>query len=206
MSNDKEIISAYLDDGLSPEELDVIGPVESASEFGAASRYQIMGEALRGQLSDAVMIDISTQVREALQNEEIHEDIKAENIKAAERPVKQAIKQPGQPMFNFSAWFRPLGGLAVAASVVMVMVVMVRQVESPSGNGDLVADAGNSTVNISGSVIVSTPVAVAIEDTQIRSRPAVNFDAYLAEHAEFAAQDTLQGRMPYARAVSYKSQ
>ena len=43
------------------------------------------------------------------------------------------------------------------------------------------------------------------EDTQPQNQQAVNLDAYLAEHAEFAAQDTLQGRMPYARAVSYES-
>ena len=185
MSNDKERISAYLDDDLSLEELEAMTSIEGESEFGVASRYQMMGEALRGRLSDAAMIDVSAQVREAVQKEGL------------EQPVRQAVKQPRQPLFDFSAWFRPLGGLAVAASVALVMVVAVTQVESPSGNGNLVADAGNP--------VIGAPVTVAVEDTQSQNQQAVNLDAYLAEHAEFAAQDTLQGRMPYARAVSYES-
>lgn len=196
MSNNKETISAYLDGGLSPEELEAIEPIESESEFGVASRYQMMGEVLRGQLSDAAMIDVSVQVHEALRNEASYEDERAVRDTNA-----QVSKPSGQPLFDFSAWFRPLGGLAVAASVALVMVVMVTQVESPSGNGNLVADAGNSTLNAP--TVVSTPVVIAVEDTQLRDQQAVNLDAYLAEHAEFAAQDTLQGRMPYARAVSY---
>lgn len=204
MSNDKETISAYLDGDLSPEELEAIGSIESKSEFGVASRYQMMGEALRGQLSDAAMIDISAQVREALRNEESYAE-----VRTVERSARHAIKQPAASIFDLSTWFRPLGGLAVAASVALVMVVMVTQVESPSGNGNLVADAGNSTVNVPGvnvPTVVRAPVVVAVDDMQPRNQQAVNFDDYLAEHAEFAAQDTLQGRMPYARAVSYKSE
>lgn len=193
MSNDKEIISAYLDDGMSPEELKALGPIEIESKFGAASRYQMMGEALRGELSDAAMIDVSAKVREALRNEE---------ILTAKSPVRRSVKKARQPLFDFSAWFRPLGGLAVAASVALVLVVAVTQVESPSGGGNLVADAGQPTVNIQESVRV---VAVAVKDTPPQPQQAVNLDAYLAEHAEFAAQDTLQGRMPYARSVSYES-
>ena len=35
--------------------------------------------------------------------------------------------------------------------------------------------------------------------------PAVNLNNYVNEHSEYAAQDTMQGMMPYARAVSYGS-
>jgi hypothetical protein len=36
--------------------------------------------------------------------------------------------------------------------------------------------------------------------------PAVNLNSYVNEHSEYAAQDTMQGMMPYARAVSYGSE
>jgi len=188
MSNDKEKISAYLDNDLSPAELSALEPVDS----GAASRYQLMGEALRGRPSDAAMIDVSAQVREALKNESL----------APAEPVRTQLKQPRQPLFDFSAWFRPLGGLAVAASVALVMVAVVTQIESPSGQDGLIADAGNTSVNIPDNI---EPITVAVEDVQPQNQQAVNLDAYLAEHAEFASQDTLQGRMPYVRAVSYES-
>jgi hypothetical protein len=32
-----------------------------------------------------------------------------------------------------------------------------------------------------------------------------NLNSYLNAHSEFAAQDTAQGRMPYARAVTYET-
>jgi negative regulator of sigma E activity len=191
MSNEKERISAYLDDGLSSEEVEAMVSAGTESESGMASRYQMIGEVLRGKLSDVAMNDISAQVREALRGETPLSD---------ERPARQHVKRDRQPMFDFTAWFRPLGGLAVAASVALVMVVAVTQVESPSGKGGLVADAGNPVVNVP-----DTAVAVATRQVQPRDKQAVNLDAYLAEHAEFSAQDTLQGRMPYVRAVSYES-
>ena len=192
MSDDKEKISAYLDDDLSPDELRALESVDSESEFGTASRYQMMGEAMRGRPSDAAMIDVSAQVREALKNESL------ESVESVRAPVKQ----PRQPLFDFSAWFRPLGGLAVAASVALVMVAVVTQIESPSGQDDLVADAGNTSVNIP----TIEPITVAVEDAQPQNQQTINLDNYLAEHAEFAAQDTMQGRMPYVRAVSYESE
>jgi hypothetical protein len=36
--------------------------------------------------------------------------------------------------------------------------------------------------------------------------PAVNLNSYVTEHSEYAAQDTIQGMMPYARSVSYGSE
>lgn len=205
MSNDKEKISAYLDDGLRTDELDAVESIESGSDLGAASRYHMMGEAMRGHVSDAAMVDVSVQVREALRNEE-----SLKNIQATERSARQGVKQPASSLFDFSAWFRPLGGLAVAASVAVVVVVAVTEVESPTGNDNLVAGTDASSVSVPvvsiPEVDVSAPVTVAVEETQPRNQPAVNLDAYLAEHAEFAAQDTLQGRMPYARAVSHESE
>lgn len=202
MNKDKETISAYLDDSLNKEELEAVKPMESESGFGVASRYQMIGEALRGQPSDAAMIDISAQVREALQNEESHQKIQSD--RPARQEAKPSSLQPKQSLFDLSAWFRPLGGMAVAASVALVTVVAVTQVDSPEVSNNLIAGADDPAENVPG--VVVRPVAVAVEDTQPLNQQAVNLDAYLAEHAEFAAQDTLQGRMPYARAVSYESE
>ncbi len=160
----------------------------------------MLAEELEGTVHRAVS-DLPADLREAIQNEETY---------AAEGSPRQTATQPRQPLFDFSAWFRPLGGLAVAASVALVMVVVVTQVDSPNGQGigqgtgerNLVADAAQPMVNIPDNV---RTVAVTSEETQPQIQQAVNLDAYLAEHAEFAAQDTLQGRMPYARAVSYES-
>ena len=193
-----EQLSAYLDDALSTDEIialvDGHDSDKNEGDFSVAMRYHMMGEAIRGELSDAAMVDVSAQIREALCNE---------SMDAAEltNPLKKPRLLDGR--FSFSVWLesfaRPLAGMAVAASVAVLMVVTVVQLESPEGSSQLAAQ--------------SEPLQIEIPETLMAENPAVNspsnehaFDAYLAEHAEFAAQDTLQGRIPYVRAVSYEAE
>jgi sigma-E factor negative regulatory protein RseA len=202
MNDINEKISALLDDDLSAKELDeLIRVMESGdSNSASASRYQMVGEAIRHQFSDASLIDIRSQVSAAIAAESLETESPRDQIS---KPVQSS----GNSMFDLSAWFRPLGGLAVAASVALVTVVAVMQMEQPGNSRDLIA---NTEVKNPDATVVNIPAtAVAINDreslTVQQSQNALLLDAYLAEHAEFAAQDTMQGRMPYARAVSYDS-
>ena len=197
ITNNNEQLSAYLDDALSDDEIaSLIGQQNSAQkqgDFSAATRYHMMGEALRGELSDAAMVDVSSQISEALRNESM-DVVSTKSVKTQMSPV---------PGFSFSAWLesfaKPLAGMAVAASVAVLMVVTVVQMESPEGGQQLAQQ--------------SDPLQIEVPKTLVAENPVVNtpsnehdFDAYLAEHAEFAAQDTLQGRIPYVRAVSYQAE
>lgn len=197
-TKNNENLSAYLDDALSDDQIESLLAEQDASDlaennFSVASRYHLIGEALRGELSDAAMVDVSAQVSQAIR----HESMDA--IESA-KPVKTA--KVSQSRFSFSAWLesfaRPLAGMAVAASVAVFMVVTVVQVDSTENGAQLASQ--------------SEPLQVPAA-TLVAENPAVNtptnehdFDTYLAEHAEFAAQDTLQGRIPYVRAVSYEAE
>lgn len=216
MNEEKEKISAYLDNALSQAELEALSSTEGMS---VASRYQMIGEVLRGQMSDASMIDVRLQVREALGNEDLKwEEIKQEkpgdNKEAGrKRSISDLISFDRASWFNFSG-YRPLGGLAIAASVAMIMVITVTHEETaPNSNLDnsLVAEstienAPAVSVAVSNSVANSVANETGMPKLVDRPRSYVNLDTYLAEHAEFAAQDTMQGRMPYARAVSYEAE
>lgn len=189
-----EKLSAYIDDDLSAAEIEQLiaeQATHSENTFSEAARYQMIGDALRSELSDASMIDVSTQVREAIRHEAFD--------------AVESVQAPKQTKNNFNlvAWLdnffgsmaRPLAGMAVAASVAVVMVVTVIQTESPNGSQQLASQSESQSVK-------SEPaIAVVIESQQ-----ATEFDRYLAEHAEFAAQDTIQGRIPYVRAVSYEAE
>lgn len=188
-----ERLSAYIDDDLDEAEIEqLIAEQQSASHsergFSEAARYQMIGDALRGELSDASMVDVSAQVRQALR----HESFDA--VESAQSTNKRTTNK-----FNLVAWLdelfgsmaRPLAGMAVAASVAVLMVVTVIQTESP---GDVQQQIAQSE-----SQPVKNEPAVAEQQT-------TEFDRYLAEHAEFAAQDTIQGRIPYVRAVSYEAE
>lgn len=190
MSEDKEKISAWLDDAIQTNELDSLEVDQDERSFSTAARYQMIGEALRGRVSDASMINISARVREAIEQE-------AAPVSTAR--TAPAARRESKPLFDFGAWLRPVGGLAVAATVAMVMVVTLtdRQAETPYTP---VASSGQLPVQ---ALPVSNPVPVYSQPNL--AMPAVNLNNYLRQHSEFAAQDTLQGMMPYARSVSYGS-
>jgi negative regulator of sigma E activity len=241
MNEDKEKISAYLDDALPQGELDALTSMADMSarqrtgrqgmELGVASRYQIIGDVLRGQMGDASMIDVRLQMREALRDEKMVASVDADHRAYKKRSIFSSGFGSwfNQTLFSHT-WYRPLGGLAVAASVAMIVVVTVTHEETTFDKGNLVAEiaAGNTAIEdttISNVSVVSAPavsvaVSTSLDDgtraqdaiaqtySQVNTQttPQVNLDAYLAEHAEFAAQDTMQGRIPYARAVSYEAE
>ena len=219
MSDRKEELSALLDNALEVDELEKIisdinihGDTESGP--GQSSRYQMIGVAMRSQISDATLIDVSAQVREAIDKESI--EVVSEFPKAT-ASSNVSGRSKGMPLFDLNAWLKPLGGLAVAASVAMIMVFMVTNDNTAVTGGAQQVAGGDAAVNLPKTTLVSAMPVIIPSAQQVLEQnnlnpvvnvagKAVNLDAYLAEHAEFAAQDTMQGRMPYVRAVSYRSE
>jgi len=191
MSEDKEKISAWLDDAIPSNELDSLEVDHHARSFSTVARYQMIGDALRGRVPDASMIDISARVSEAIKREA--------EITSTARPAA-ASRREKAPLFDFGAWLRPVGGLAVAATVAMVMVVTLtdQQTETNSPVAANVAQQPVQSMPVSNTVPAYTQPGLAV--------PAVNLNTYVRQHSEFAAQDTIQGMMPYARSVSYGSE
>jgi sigma-E factor negative regulatory protein RseA len=186
MNEDKEKISAWLDDALEDNEVNSLGLKQENRGYSTAARYQMIGDALRGKVTNASMTDISASVREAISHEPALSPAK---------PVKSPRKS--RPLFDFGSWLRPAGGLAVAATVAMVMVVTLTDQQTENGDA-VVANVGQQPVQ---ALPVSNP-APSYAGPGL-ALPAVNLNSYVNEHSEYAAQDTMQGMMPYARAVSY---
>ena len=188
MNEDKEKISAWLDDAIEYNEVDSLDTEQDKRAFTTATRYQMIGDAIRGRVTEASMIDISASVREAVSSEP-----ELVPVTRTARPIQREAK----PLFDFGSWLRPVGGLAVAATVAMVMVVTLTDKQTGTDSA-VVANVGQQPlqalpVNNATPVYASPGVAM----------PAVNLNTYVTEHSEYAAQDTIQGMMPYARSVSY---
>jgi negative regulator of sigma E activity len=188
MNEDKEKISAWLDDAIEYNEVDSLDTEQDKRAFTTATRYQMIGDAIRGRVTEASMIDISASVREAVSREP-----ELVPVTTTARPIQREAK----PLFDFGSWLRPVGGLAVAATVAMVMVVTLTDKQTGTDSA-VVANVGQQPlqalpVNNATPVYASPGVAM----------PAVNLNSYVTEHSEYAAQDTIQGMMPYARSVSY---
>lgn len=203
-----EQLSAYIDSALSASEIEQLLAEHDSSRqaekmFSDAARYQIMGDALRGELSDASMVDVSAQVREALLNEPFDDVV-------SPKPTKQTKNNASLLDWLdtfFGSMTRPLAGMALAASVAVLMVVTVVQTGSPDGVYDtqsLASQSEEQPVNAANTLLANQqPVK---NEPVVAEQQTTEFDRYLAEHAEFAAQDTIQGRIPYVRAVGYEAE
>ena len=202
MNKRKEKISAFLDNDMHRDELMSFSLSAESDDAKTAQRYQMMGDALRGEISDSSFIDVSHAVREALANENIGEKISAAKSEALSDPLSAR-----QGFFNVSAWFRPVAGMAVAASVAVVMVVTLSGQET----GTLAPVAANIDTQPEARPVVR----VAVENNTITDKTidnkatgnnSIDIDQRLLnQHLEFATQDALQGRLPYVRAVSFES-
>lgn len=182
----KEKISAFLDDDMHRDELMSFSLSADPDDTKVAQRYQIMGDVLRGEMSDSSFIDVSHAVREALADENLA-------LESHSAPVTtSAGSKVGR--FDLSAWFKPVAGMAVAASVAVVMVVT------------LSAQQTGTNTPIAKVIEPQPAVQVAIDDKAI-DKKATELDPHLVnQHLEFATQDTLQGRLPYVRSVSYETE
>lgn len=189
----KEKISAFLDNEMFRDELMSFSLSSESEDAGVVKRYQMMGDSLRGEMSDSSFIDVSQAVREALLDENITVESPAVENHAESTSMTTNSKTGS---FTLSAWFRPVAGMAVAASVALVMVVTL------SGQENVTPIAKN----IEQQPAAMPAVQLAIENKSV-DKKATDIDPRLVnQHLEFATQDTLQGRLPYVRAVSYQTE
>ena len=201
MSKRKEKISAFLDDDMHRDELMSFSLSAEEDDAKVALRYQMFGDALRGEMSESSFVDVSHAVREALADENIADQMDAVRTAAMSTTRSESSVSEKSGFFDLSAWFKPVAGMAVAASVAVVMVVTV------TGQDNL----GGSPVatNVETSPAAQPAVQLAAEGNFIKNKAiddkATDLDPYINQHLEFATHDALQGRLPYVRAVSFET-
>ncbi len=181
----REQLSALVDDELNDLERPLLlGRLQRDTGLREClGRYQLISEVMRGA-ENASALGIADRVQAAI----------------AEQGIPDAV-QPSARVTG--GWWKPVAGMAVAASVALVAVLTVTSVEKPvdSGIDSQLAVAGNF------------PVAIARQDEQDvgdgqwnRIEPRINerLSGYLVNHSEYAASHGAQGVMPYARIVGYE--
>jgi len=215
----KEKLSAFLDNDIHRDELMSFSLSAEEEDAAQVQRYQIMGDALRNEMSDASFVDVSQAVREALAGEDIADQMPATQHSNSKTSVQQpqAVSSGSASAWGLSTLLRPAAGMAIAASVALVMVVGISQQETgaiapvsgPIASNtqqpmappmaqpvmQLAAEAPTNNEAAAGSVTVS--YEATDNDPKLNQR-------LLNQHLEFATQDTMQGRLPYVRAVSFE--
>lgn len=199
MNKRKEKISAFLDNDMHRDELMSFSLSAESDDAKIAQRYQMLGDALRGEISNSSFVDVSQAVREALLDDNVFDEIST--IKTATTSDKSSI---------FSAWLRPVAGMAVAVTVAVVMVVTLSgqetALQSPVAvNLETLPVAGEATRIASGATVDDKTTMQKTVASKMAGNNVINIDQNLInKHLEFATQDTLQGRLPYVRAVSFE--
>lgn len=194
-----------MDDALDGQELREFmqdlkrSPVTDAEQI---QRYQMMHDVLKDELDQSSFIDISAAVHRLIEQEV--------------DSVTEKIPTRSPPVFDFSAWLRPLSGLAIAASVAMITVVTVRVVSNDSAesvqtqlvetNINLPIEQVQPMMPVNNQLLQHIHVvSTADQEKQSRIREQ-QLREYILNHSEYAGQTTIQGMMPYARVVSFNPQ
>lgn len=176
-----EQISALVDDELDAAEqallLRQLARDESLRRQFA--RYQLLSDALKDSLPERVDPDFHLRIQTALQDEA------APHATAAGSHLGHRL-------------FRPLAGLAVAASVAVVAVLSLQSVrETTPQSAPAVASAPAPADYIRAE---GTPPAA------LAATPARDLDAYLVNHNEVAVNRGMRGMLPYVRIVGQGGQ
>lgn len=178
----REQLSALADDELDDVEQPLlVGRLQRDPQLRAClGRYQLIGEVMRGAGATATL-GVADRVQQAL----------ADDVPAA---AAASVRIP--------LW-KPVAGLAVAASVALVAILTVTSVnEIPGSNVPVLATADPAP----GPDPSATQVSDKGSDAQWdRLDPEIDkrLSGYLVNHNEYAASRGVQGVMPYVRIVGH---
>ena len=180
--NDKlhEQLSALVDDELTGAEQDLlirqIG--RERALYQRLSRYQLISDAMQSHLPEGVDPAFSRRVHDALRDE----------------PAGH-----GMAAGRLASLFRPVAGLAVAASVAVMAVTALQ-----TSREEMAAPAtAVATVPADSGFIRSQDSALAVAPESGPRTRNDKLDLYLVNHNEYAASRGMQGMLPYVRIVGH---
>lgn len=212
MNKDRETFSAFLDDELSAsernEQIHLLS--EDVNLKYSMQRYQMIGQILRGEAGESADFHFHSKVMQQVN--------KIQNESTA-KPAAPAQDKTG----FWEAWFKPLSGLAIAASVAWVAIFSLQGVmQNDSGlqNAQSVADASQQKL-VSEQVRelaqlpvtshvqqVSSSVGVLNQADRLQWRTHENqqglqnkLNSYLLNHTEYS--NSMQGIIPQARVAGF---
>ncbi|MCU7923659.1 MAG: sigma-E factor negative regulatory protein [Candidatus Thiodiazotropha sp. (ex Dulcina madagascariensis)] len=179
-----ERLSALVDDELPESEIsgEINKLTQNPSSRDIWSRYHLIGDAMRSELGTLHHTGIAQAISSRLEDEPVV--LAPAALKRSARPRKRALT-----------------GLAVAASLAAVAVVMAPQMINPEGS-----EAPQQALAVNRPPETKT-LYVAEDGTrwELLKKPKVEsrLNAYLVNHQEFSPSSNIKGIMPFATFVSY---
>lgn len=213
MSDQQQKLSTLLDDYRGTDE-DLLALSELQSDVNqqyTQQRYQMIGDVMRNELPDAIQMDFTARVRTQLADEA------ALNV----QPERSNPSSEPTPSPWWSAWFKPVAGLAVAASVAVVTVSSLQLGDKGGEASQSVAvndgsqarveqlaqtPVVNNAVRVSGNPSAASAPPSGTTWTVKRGKPDIQdkLNTYLINHNEHSS--SMRGIIPQARVVGFDGQ
>ena len=211
MSDRDEKLSSLLDDYRhTDEDRAVLDQLQGdVNQQYTLRRYQMIGNVMRNEISDTIDIDFEARIKSRIAQEpNLHVSGGVTTDKSS--------KAPGG---LWSILFKPVAGLAVAATVAIVTVSSL-QIQQPSGSDNAgvgVASIDSSKAKVeqlASTPVIINPLRVSGKGQNVttpsgttwkikRSKPDMQskLNTYLINHNEYS--NSMQGIIPQARVVGF---
>jgi len=212
MNEQRENLSSLLDEYRSAESdsavLDEV--LADVNQRYTLRRYQLIGEVMRKEIPDRIRPDFVADVM----------------AKIAQEPrLDVAISAHKKPAVTSSSWFwsvlfKPIVGVAVAATVAFVAVSSVQFQMSDKSSPDQLAQASATEAKVeqlASIPVINAPVKVSTHSQQATRQSGMNWkirrgspafqkklNTYLINHNEFSK--SMQGIIPQVRVVGFDAQ
>ncbi len=226
-----EQLSALLDNALDEQQLESFMQDlkrDPIADTETTQRYHLIGDAMRDELDQTSFMDVSSAIHRAIEHEEIQPTLKASTTPAKQKeksepssffsatsakqkeksepssffsatPAKQ--KEKSEPSSFFSNWFKPVAGMAVAASVAMVTLVTFNNVQNSDSNNQpaqLAQVAQPPVQHVNPEIARNVQVASTLDISKKTPEQQKQLNDYLLQHSGYAIHSTIQqGMVPY---------
>ncbi|QQS52994.1 MAG: hypothetical protein IPM89_08595 [Candidatus Competibacteraceae bacterium] len=177
-------LSAMVDDELDGMEIDLVlrrlcrdGDLQSCW-----SRYHLISDVMQSHLPDALAPDFTARIRQAV----------------AAEPLPLPVGK------SLPAWYKPVTGFGLAASVVLVALfgLKLTQTDAPFASATQLAASNPSPAPALTPFVVR---AATVRQTDTSNEPVeARLGSYLVNHNGYASLNSMHGMLPYVRMVGYQ--
>lgn len=145
-------------------------------------RYHLIRDVIQGHVPVALDTDFAARIRRAIEAE----------------PLPQPVARP------LPAWYKPVTGFGLAASVVLMALFGLKLNQTdmlqPAAQFAAAADPAPTAFSFpTQTVIASRPAASSSEPVEAR------LNHYLVNHNGYASLNSMHGVLPYVRMVGYQT-
>lgn len=212
MNEEHEKISGLMDDYHRSEQDQAVldGVLQDVNQRYTLRRYQLIGDVMRNEVPERMPLDFADRVRAEI----------AQQPELNKAPVSDSAATESTPSWLWSMLFKPVAGLAVAATVAVVLVSNVQlQNNTDTADGQLAAvtPSAAKVEQLANLPVITNARRVAAGQASDYQQPGMHWkvrrdetamqnklNTYLINHNEYSKP--MQGIIPQVRVVGFDAQ